>query len=90
MKNEQDGYSMLGYTSKDALKQALEDDGLSFSMEDLQKIIDGEFFDDNNPMDADLIDAASRRIAILKGISTEEQIKETAYAAFRKLFSKEK
>lgn len=39
---------MLGYTSKDALKQALADDDLSFSMEDLQKIIDGEFFDDNN------------------------------------------
>lgn len=90
MKNAQDRYSILGYTSKDALKQALADDDLPFSINDLQKIIDGEFFDDNNPMDADLIDAASRRIAILKGITTEEQIKETAYAAFRKLFTKEK
>lgn len=90
MKDAQECYSMLGYTSKDALKQALADDNLPFSMDDLQKIIDSEFFDDNNPMDADLIDAASRRIAVLKGISTEEQIKETAYAAFRKLFSSKK
>ena len=90
MKDAQESYSMLGYTSKDALKQALADDNLPFNMDDLQKIIDGEFFDDNNSMDADLIDAASRRIAVLKGISTEEQIKETAYAAFRKLFSSKK
>ena len=90
MKDAQESYSMLGYTSKDALKQALADDNLPFSMDDLQKIIDSEFFDDNNSMDADLIDAASRRIAVLKGISTEEQIKETAYAAFRKLFSSKK
>lgn len=88
MKRKQKSYITLGYDSKDQLKQALADKDMVFGIDELQGIIDDEFFDDANPMDADLIDAASRRLAMIKGISAEEQYKETAYAAFRKLFSK--
>ena len=82
-------YKALGYKSKAALKRALADDTKTFDIEILQHIIDCEFFDDTNPMDTELIDAASRRLAMMKGISAEEQYKETAYSALKKLFHKD-
>ncbi len=82
-------YKDMGFESKDDLKQALDDEAKTFDPETLQRIIDCEFFDDTNPMDAELIDAASRRLAAIKGISAEEQYKETAYSALRKLFRKD-
>lgn len=90
MGREYRAYIAMGYNSKADLKQTLEDEAKTFEPEALQRIIDSEFFDDTNPMDIELIDAASRRLAAIKGISAEEQYKETAHSALKKLFHKEK
>ena len=73
-------------TDKQQLRKKLDDPDVVFSAWDLQRIIDHEFFNDDEPMDADLIDAAARRLAALKGISAKEQYKETACAALKKLY----
>lgn len=88
MDRENRTYKAMGYSSKADLKQALDDESKTFEPEILQRIIDCEFFDDTNPMDIELIDAASRRLAAIKGISAEEQYKETAHSALKKLFHK--
>lgn len=75
---------------KDHLKRQLENFEMDFSLEELQKIIDKEFFDDNNPMDSELIDAACRRIALIKGVSPEKQYELTAYAALWRVLDIEK
>ncbi len=75
---------------KALLKQRLGDMECPFSLEELQSIIDREFFDDTNVLDTDLVDAAARRIAALKGIDAEEQFKETAHEALRRILGIEK
>ena len=74
---------MLEPEEKAQLKKALADPTIHFSKEELQAIIDHEFFDDDNPMDTDLIGAASDRLAVFNGIDSEEQYKETAYGVLK-------
>lgn len=73
-------------SKKEDTKRRLADPSISFSEMGLQEIIDHEFFNDDTVADMDLIDLAAKRLAEMRGISTESQYKETAYEALRKLF----
>ena len=66
------------------IKQRLADKVVSFSEEELQKIIDDEFFTDGIEMDIEIIDMAARRMAALTGNSECEQIEKIAHAALRR------
>jgi len=75
---------------KHSLKHDLQDTALAYSADELQAIIDGEFFDDSKEADMELIDLAARRLADLKGIACSEQFSSIAYEALRKWFESEK
>lgn len=66
------------------IKQRLANKVVSFSEEELQKIIDDEFFTDGIEMDIEIIDMAARRMAALTGNSECEQIEKIAHAALRR------
>jgi len=72
---------------KEIVKEKLSDPEYRFSESELHQIIDREFFDDSTEADFDLIDLAVKRLALLNGISVEEQIKSTAQGAMQKYFS---
>lgn len=76
--------------SKQGSRKRLQINSAYFSQAELQQIIDDKFFDDSNPMDAGQVDVASRRMAQLRGVSAEEQCKETAYAALRRILGIQK
>ena len=62
---------------KEIVKEKLSDPEYRFSESELHQIIDREFFDDSTEADFDLIDLAVKRLALLNGISVEEQINGT-------------
>lgn len=72
------------YSEKQKFKQALEERRELFTPEQLQNIIDNEFFNDDTEMDAALIDAAAQQLAALQGIPLEEQYRYTAHQALQK------
>lgn len=55
-------------TDKGAIREIVPDMEWEFSRTELQEIIHREFFEDENPMDACLVDAAIARLLILDGI----------------------
>lgn len=69
---------------KKLIKQRLTDKAVSFSEDELQKIIDDEFFTDGTEMDIEIIDMAARKMAALTGNSEYEQIEKIAHAALRR------
>ena len=75
---------------KAALAQTLADQGRSFSREELEEIIQNEFFNDDNPLDIDIVDAALARLMLLDGIplnevSLQRQREEMIYGVFKKI-----
>ena len=66
------------------IKQRLTDKAVSFSEDELQKILDDEFFTDGTEMNIEIIDMAARRMAALTGNSECEQIEKIAHAALRR------
>ena len=80
---------------KAALAQALADQGHSFSREELEKIIQNEFFNDDNPLDIDIVDAALARLMLLDGIplndeTLQRQREEMIYGVFKKILKPRK
>lgn len=55
-------------TDKVAIRKIIPDMEWEFTRAELQEIIHREFFEDANPMDAGLVDAAIARLLILDGI----------------------
>ena len=72
---------------KGTLKKSLADPTHTFTDSELQQIIDQAFFNDDAAMDSGLIDLAMQRLASLRGCTAEEQYRETANAALKKLFN---
>lgn len=80
---------------KAALAQALADQAHSFSREELEAIIQNEFFNDDNPLDIDIVDAALARLMLLDGIplneeSLQRQREEMIYGVFKKILKPRK
>ena len=80
---------------KAALAQALADQGRSFSREELESIIQNEFFNDDNPLDIDIVDAALARLMLLDGIplndeTLQRQREEMIYGVFKKILKPRK
>lgn len=80
----------MDHHGKAALKKSLADPAHIFTDSELQQIIDQAFFDDDTAMDSELVDLATQRLASLRGYTAEEQYRETANAALKKLFHIEK
>lgn len=55
-------------TDKAAIRAIMADTEWEFTRAELQEIIHREFFEDENPLDAGLVDAAIARLLILDGI----------------------
>lgn len=80
---------------KAALAQALADQGRSFNREELEDIIQNEFFNDDNPLDIDIVDAALARLMLLDGIplndeTLQRQREEMIYGVFKKILKPHK
>lgn len=80
---------------KAALAQALADQAHSFSREELESIIQNEFFNDDNPLDIDIVDAALARLMLLDGIplndeTLQRQREEMIYGVFKKILKPRK
>ena len=80
---------------KAALAQALTDQAHSFSREKLEEIIQNEFFNDDNPLDIDIVDAVLARLMLLDGIplneeSLQRQREEMIYGVFKKILKPRK
>lgn len=75
---------------KEKLIAKLNDSSFDFCEQELQAIIDNEFYNDHIEMDVVLIDAAARRLAQMHGISSEKQYTEIAHAALRHILQKAK
>ena len=58
-------------TDKASIRKMIPDMKWEFSRAELQEIIHREFFDDENPLDAGLVDAAIARLLILDGIDLQ-------------------
>lgn len=70
---------------KELLKSKLANSQYSFSIVELQRIIDNEFFDDSTEVDMNLIDLAIEQMAILNSVTVEEQRIRIAQEAMRKI-----
>ena len=80
---------------KATLAQALADQGHSFNREELEEIIQNEFFNDDNPLDIDIVDAALARLMLLDGIplndeTLQRQREEMIYGVFKKILKPRK
>ena len=80
---------------KATLAQALANQGYSFSREELEEIIQNEFFNDDNPLDIDIVDAALARLMLLDGIplndeTLQRQREEMIYGVFKKILKPHK
>ena len=80
---------------KAMLAQALADQGHSFSREELEDIIQNEFFNDDNPLDVDIVDAALARLMLLDGMplndeTLQRQREEMIYGVFKKILKPRK
>ena len=80
---------------KAALAQALADQAHPFSREELEGIIQNVFFNDDDPLDIDIVDAALARLMLLDGIplneeSLQRQREEMIYGVFKKILKSHK
>ena len=80
---------------KATLAQALADQRRSFNREELEDIIQNEFFNDDNPLDIDIVDAALARLMLLDGIplndeTLQRQREEMIYGVFKKILKPRK
>lgn len=80
---------------KAMLTQALADQTHLFSREELESIIQNEFFNDDNPLDTDIVDAALARLMLLDGIplndeTLQRQREEMIYGVFKKILKPRK
>lgn len=80
---------------KAMLAQSLADQAHSFSREELEEIIQNEFFNDDNPLDIDIVDAALARLMLLDGIplndeTLQRQREEMIYGVFKKILKPRK
>ena len=80
---------------KAELAQALADQAHPFNREELEGIIQNEFFNDDNPLDIDIVDAALARLMLLDGIplneeSLQRQREEMIYGVFKKILKPRK
>jgi len=80
---------------KAMLAQALADQAHSFSREELEEIIQNEFFNDDNPLDIDIVDATLARLMLLDGIplndeTLQRQREEMIYGVFKKILKPRK
>lgn len=80
---------------KATLAQALADLGHLFSREYLEEIIQNEFFNVDNPLDIDIVDAALARLMLLDGMPLNEetlqrQREEMIYGVFKKVLKPHK
>lgn len=72
---------------KAALYRILLDMDCAFSTCELERIIENEFFNDNNPIDHDLVDAALARMLQLKGVVLDENnLQEGRVEMMREVF----
>lgn len=58
--------------SQSELLKALEDTDQAFSRDELTRIINDQFFNDEIPLDIDLVDAAVVRMLLLDGVALNE------------------
>ena len=85
--NGSDGNAAEGITDKEALLKALADENRVFTKEELAGIIQNEFFNDENPLDPVVVDAALLRIMKLDGEeATEETLQAHREVMIRKVF----
>lgn len=68
----QEARSQESMIDKAALLEALADTDHPFTKDELEEIINREFFNDDNPLDADLVDAAVTRLLLLEGSALDE------------------
>ena len=77
-------------TDKAALLEALADTDHSFTKDELEEVINNEFFNDDNPLDTDLVDASVTRMLLLEGTTLDETVlqqerKRMIYGILRKI-----
>ncbi len=70
----QEARSQESMIDKAALMEALADTDQLFTKGELEEIIHNEFFNDDNPLDTDLVDAAVTRMLLLEGITLDETV----------------
>lgn len=70
--NESKSWPNMSTEDKTALRDALLDTGHAFTKDELARIIDNEFFNDANPLDDDLVEAAIARMLLLDGVTLDE------------------
>lgn len=64
---------MADMPNRAILREMLADSHWTFSIAELEAIIQNEFFDDANALDAELVDAALTRLLCMYGKSTDEE-----------------
>ena len=64
--------SQKGKIDKASLLKALADTDHPLTKDELEAIIENEFFNDDNSLDIDLVDAAVMRMLLLEGVELNE------------------
>lgn len=70
----QEARSQESMIDKAALLEALADTDHPFTKNELEEIINNEFFNDDNPLDTDLVDAVVARMLLLEGTTLDEAV----------------
>lgn len=91
-KNDADFHRMICNLDKDTLREMLIDMSVSFTENELTVILQNEFFNDVNPMDADLVDAVVVRRLRMRGIvlddeAVQQERKRMITEVFRQIFT---
>ena len=72
---------------KEELMQSLNDERKAFTKEDLAQIIRNEFFNDDNPLSDETVDAALKRSMLLDGETiTEESLQKRREGMIKDVF----
>lgn len=82
-------------TDKAAIRAIIADIEWEFTRAELQKIIHWEFFEDENPLDTELVDAAAARLLLLDGVklnvdTLQREREKMIYGVLKEIFKPEK
>jgi len=79
--------------NKQALREIIANTDWEFTRSELEQIIHNEFFNDDNPLDAGLVDVAVARLLLLDGIELNEDAMQRErermiYGVLKQIFKK--